>query len=104
MPKYLARVELHDAIYLDYDYLHGQMEVNGFARKVQGTSGTWYQLPPAEYITETHLTCSQVRDLVRRIANLTERENAVLVARYTELAWSGLEKTTAPSSKVGTLH
>jgi hypothetical protein len=46
---FLVRVELHKATDDDYDTLHDAMEARGFERSVQGSNGTWYQLPTAEY-------------------------------------------------------
>jgi hypothetical protein len=43
------RIELHDALWPDYDTLHAAMEHQGFSRLITGDDGRTYQLPWAEY-------------------------------------------------------
>lgn len=49
MTQYITRVELHDAVWSDYDKLHDAMRREGFSQAIAADDGTIYELPPAEY-------------------------------------------------------
>jgi hypothetical protein len=50
MANYLARVELHNANYQDYENLHQNMANRGYARVIVSDQGKRYKLPTGTYI------------------------------------------------------
>jgi hypothetical protein len=49
--NYLARVELHNANYQDYERLHASMQKRGFLRTIVGDNGK-RQLPTGTYLVQ----------------------------------------------------
>jgi len=92
MAAFTTRVELHDGLESDYERLHREMEVEGFARVIQSDNGIWYHLPFAEYNRLEDLTADQVRESAKRAAAKTGRKFAVLVSESTRRSWYGLEQ------------
>ena len=96
MPKYIVRVELHDASEPEYERLHEDMEAAGFHRTIDGlrdndgAPDTW-QLPMAEYYTESPLSPRDVRERVCGIAAVISAMPAVLVTEAGAICWSGLD-------------
>jgi hypothetical protein len=90
MSQFTVRVELHDAQWADYDTLHQAMEGRNFTRLISSDNGLTYQLPWAEYNGTSDLTCGEIRDIVRDVANSTGKTNSVLVTESNCRAWSGL--------------
>jgi hypothetical protein len=91
MSSFTTRVELHGAIWQQYDLLHAAMERSGFRRWVLGVNahGTHrFILPTAEYDFEAAMTSEQVRDLALRIANGVKPGAWVLVTEVASRAWS----------------
>jgi hypothetical protein len=91
MPQFTVRVELHQATWADYETLHAAMEARGFSRKIISDDGKTYQLPLAEYNGSGNLDSSRVRDIAREAANITGKNNAVLVSESNSRAWVGLQ-------------
>ncbi len=91
MSKFTTRVELHDAVYSDYERLHQFMENRGFARIIQADTGHWYRLPTAEYDIDTESPIEMVHDAAQSAANQTGRQNSVFVSLAPRRRWSGLE-------------
>lgn len=50
MANYLARVELHNANYQDYETLHQSMANRGFSRTIASDGGKRYKLPTGTYV------------------------------------------------------
>jgi len=90
MAKYLVRVELHGATWDDYERLHAEIANRGFSREVTSDNGGTFQLPTAEYITETSVGLEGVRALAAEAARTTGRRFGVIVAEYSRSAWVGL--------------
>jgi hypothetical protein len=90
MAKFLVRIELHGAMWEDYEALHVEMESRGFSREVTGGSGRSYQLPTAEYVIQTDEELEGVRTLAADAAQTTGRKFGVVVVEYSRSAWVGL--------------
>lgn len=88
MSKFTVRVQLTGADWSDYDKLHEKMEKAGFARFVIGSDGEAYHLPDAEYDFEASTTATEVRDLVKQIADTVRPGSWVLVTQLGSRAWS----------------
>ncbi|MFZ5272565.1 hypothetical protein [Enterobacter asburiae] len=86
MADYTVRVELRDANSEDYELLHEKMGAKGYSREIQGDSGEYFQLPPAEYVATKDLTAIQVREEVRAIAN-SIKNNRILVTQSEGRTW-----------------
>jgi len=74
MARFLVRVELHDAVWSDYEALHTEMADRGFSREVTGENGRTYQLPTAEYVIYSAWELENVRTLAA--ANLEPTDDA----------------------------
>jgi len=89
MPKFITRVELHNASPEDYAKLHDAMLMAKFHKNIVDDNGVSYDLPTAEYSSHgPAITATQVRDLALATANATGRQNWVLVSQYEQAAWS----------------
>jgi len=91
MSSFTTRVELHGATYENYNTLHAAMERAGFKRYLVGTvNGVTkrFAMPTAEYDYErASLTCTQVRDLAKRIADGVRAGAWVLTTQVAARAW-----------------
>jgi hypothetical protein len=92
MTGFTTRVELHDADDDDYENLHDAMEARGFTRNIEGSSGTVYKLPPAEYNYEGNVTKKQVLEKAEKAAETTGLKYSVLVTESNGRTWNHLEK------------
>jgi hypothetical protein len=90
MAKFLVRVELHNAVWDDYETLHAEMTDRGFSREITGDNGRAFQLPTAEYVIYTEAELENVRTLAAEAAQTTGRKFGVIVAEYFRSAWVGL--------------
>lgn len=90
MGKFTVRVELHQADYSDYVELHKFMEEVGYKRVIQGDSGRWFELPPAEYYGEGNVTAEGALEYAKRAAERTGRTFGVLVTEGETRAWWNL--------------
>jgi hypothetical protein len=88
---FFVRIELHGASWSNYELLHEAMGEAGFSRTIVGSNGTEYHLPTAEYVLIGNYVTDHVRDKADRAAARTGKKRAVLVAKSSESAWSGLE-------------
>lgn len=88
--NYLVRVELHGAVYDDYQKLHKFMESEGFTRTIVASDGISYQLPTAEYHGVTTLNTNSVLEVVQRAVKNTGKTGMVLVNQYSQWMSSGL--------------
>jgi hypothetical protein len=94
MPRFITRVELHDADYDDYEVLHSAMEAEGFDRTITSSDDTTYHLPSAEYYCETPLTRREVLAAAKRAAAKTERKFGAVVTQSNGITWCGLRKVS----------
>jgi hypothetical protein len=92
MSSFLVRIELHNAIWSDYNALHVAMERAGFSRLIQSDSGKWFRLPTAEYKIVSSDGVVAIRDRARNAANLTGKANAVLAVDYSSSSWIGMSE------------
>jgi hypothetical protein len=91
MAQFITRVELHGATYQDYENLHREMEGRGFSRSIPADSGTWYQLPTAEYwINNSGQTRDTVLAAADAAANATGKTHGVIVTESNGCSWRGL--------------
>jgi len=89
MPKFITRVELHNARSEDYANLHTAMLNRKFQKTISDDNGVQYELPTAEYFSYgPTITVGQVRDLALEAANSTGRPNWILVSEFNSAAWS----------------
>jgi hypothetical protein len=65
MALFMARIELHNATYQDYANLHAYMAAEGYGTTIRGSDGQTYQLPPAEYHLDSHLSRGQALEKAR---------------------------------------
>lgn len=88
--NYILRVELHGAVYSDYETLHAAMAQAGFKRTITSDNGTVYQLPTAEYSVNSAADSMAVLRAARTAADRTGKRNGVLVVAANQSAWDGL--------------
>jgi hypothetical protein len=94
MAIYYLRVILHSKpnSHPDYTKLHDELDKKGFKRKIQDDkSGEWYHLPHAEYVRTSVLTLDEVHNQARKIADVIDTDNAVLIAKSSTVMWTGLD-------------
>lgn len=91
MTQYITRIELHDAVWSDYDKLHEAMRREGFSQAIAADDGTIYELPPAEYNYIGQETRAQVHDKAQRAARTVKPSSAMLVTQANGITWSGLK-------------
>jgi len=95
MPKYIARVELHNVtnpFTYAYTLLHANMSDIGFNRTITADDGKSYHLPPGEYCGTSTDSLLNVRDRVFQVARNTGYNASVLVTQYEICAWAGLKE------------
>jgi hypothetical protein len=84
MANYLARVELHNAKYEDYETLHEAMRQRGFVRTIAANDGKKYQLPTGTYVVEnTTATLEQAYSAAQAAATETGKSSWVIVVDWT---------------------
>jgi hypothetical protein len=92
MSAFTTRVELHGATWSDYEKLHAEMRREGFSQTItDGTNGTVYELPPAEYNYEGPITRAAVLNKAKAAASRVKTENSVLVTESAGRTWDGLK-------------
>ena len=92
MTNFILRVELHAAVYDDYEILHAAMAQSGFKRTITSDDGSVYQLPTAEYSIDSSEEPLAILKAARAAADLTGRRNGVLVVASKSSAWQGLNQ------------
>lgn len=92
MPDFTVRVVLKDGEWEDYDTLYAAMEILGFEKTITGSSGTVYELPPAEYAITIEKTAEDVRDMAEAAADTTTLKNSIFVTESVRRVWTGLVK------------
>lgn len=89
MANYLARVELHNAKYEDYETLHEAMRQRGFVRTIVANDGKKYQLPTGTYVAEkTTATLEQAYSAAQAAAKETGKSSWVIVVDWTSARFS----------------
>ncbi len=83
MSNYVARIELHNANYGDYETLHAAASRRGFSRTIVADNGGKYQLPTGTYVAEgTNATLQQAYDAAQAAAVETRKTFWVVVADW----------------------
>jgi hypothetical protein len=72
--------------------LAAAMEAEGFSRRIAGSGGTEFRLPPCEYYFAGEYTRGEVLAKVKRCAAALGRRCAVLITQGEAFLWSGLER------------
>jgi len=90
MARFVTRVELHDAVYRDYEVLHGAIEAEGFRRTITSGDGTVYHLPTAEYYLESPRPREEIIAAAQRAAGRTNKGFGILVTEAQVSTWVGL--------------
>jgi hypothetical protein len=89
MPNYVARIELHNATYEDYEKLHTAAERRGLLRTIASNNGQKFQLPTGTYVAEnTKATLEQAYDAAEAAAKETRKSFWVVVADWASARWS----------------
>jgi hypothetical protein len=89
MANHLARVELHNAKYEDYEKLHEAMRQRGFARTIVANDGKKYQLPTGTYVAEnTNATLEKAYGAAEAAATDTGKTFWVIVVDWTAARFS----------------
>ena len=98
MATFTTRVELHKAAEKEYERLHEAMEVEGFSRVIEGTSGKVYHLPTAEYNYKGDSTVDDVLAAAKRAAKITGKASEILVTESKSRRFSGLVEVSPPET------
>jgi hypothetical protein len=88
MAKFTTRVELHGAKDDGYQTLHSEMKDRGFTRIIEGSDGTVYKLPTAEYDYQGPVTRKDVLAKARAAAKATGRSYWILVTESVGRTWN----------------
>lgn len=94
MPQYIIRVELHEAIFNDYEILHDAMLDEEFYKIIQDTNTEiFYRLPMAEYnYVGENEDINQIAIKVERAASQTQRRFSIVVTKCAGIIFAGLER------------
>jgi hypothetical protein len=89
MANYVARIELHNASYDDYEALHAAADRRGFSRTIAADGGARYQLPTGTYVAAgTNATLQQAYDAACAAAAETHKRFWVVVADWASARFS----------------
>ncbi|GBR35570.1 type V toxin-antitoxin system endoribonuclease antitoxin GhoS [Gluconobacter kondonii] len=92
MPRFTVRVELHNAQPQDYELLHEEMLKFHFKRTIEGTDGTIYKLPTAEYNIISADTGEEVRSNAFQATKNIGKYASVLVTKSDGIFWINLDE------------
>lgn len=92
MADFTTRVELLNADWSDYEALHKAMERQGFSRTITGSSGSTYNLPPAEYNLTAAIKRSDVLDRAKAAAKTTGKKHRILITESVGRTMYNLEE------------
>lgn len=96
MASYTARVELHSAIYADYETLHTAMQNRGYLRTIVGDDGKTYWLPTGTYdMPSASVDITRARAIAAEAAQQTGKTLGVIVVERGQAAWQGLTQKTS---------
>ena len=90
MARFIARVELHNATYSDYETLHAAMQQEGFSRFIQADSGAFSHLPTAMYHGDGNVTSVQALEGAKRAAATTGKSFEAIAIEMSSAAWYNL--------------
>jgi len=90
MSSFTTRIELHDAVWSNYDRLHAEATKRGFSNVIVADGGARYRLPAAEYNFVGTATRAQILEIAKSAAGATGRKFAVIVTESAGRTWQGL--------------
>ena len=91
MNYFTTRVELHNAVYTDYETLHAHMANLKFQRTIQETTTkATYHLPTAEYRSHGDITTEKVLELAKLAASKTGKACSVIVTQSANIVFYNL--------------
>lgn len=91
MNYFTTRVELHDAVYSDYETLHAQMAKLNFQKTIRDTkTGITYHLPTAEYRSYGEITLQEVLNLAKAAVAKTSKTASIIVTQSLGVMFSNL--------------
>jgi hypothetical protein len=89
MASYLARVELHNATYDDYEVLHAAMQRRGFSRTIASDEPRTYRLPTGTYVAEnTSATLEHAYTAAEAAAREVRKTYWIIVVDWTSARFS----------------
>ena len=88
MPRYLARVELHNGVTGDYARLNNMMRAVTFKTSMTGDNGRRYALPSGEYFLETERDLHAVRGLIEHTLEQIGNDHVFIIVEIASAAWS----------------
>jgi endonuclease YncB( thermonuclease family) len=93
MPRFITRVELHAAIYQDYETLHAEMKKLKFFRTIQDTTtNQTFHLPTAEYWSNGDtITVDQVAKLAEIAAKTTGKKYSIITVKSAGVSFINLD-------------
>jgi hypothetical protein len=94
MAMFTTRIELHDAVWDDYEKLHAAMAGAGFSRVITSDDNVKWHMPWAEYDVVGNYTLDQVFTAASNAAHSTGKKSAVFVTQAVSRKWSGLQKVS----------
>ncbi|SES24182.1 hypothetical protein SAMN04487958_110107 [Vreelandella subterranea] len=92
MASFTVRIVLKDGDWDDYEKLYARMEMKGFSKEIEGSSGQVYELPDAEYIFDGAATREDVFEKAKAAAGGVGPKYSILVTESKGRTWCGLEK------------
>jgi hypothetical protein len=90
MANFITRVELHNALWVDYETLHTEMAKEGFTRTIVSGQGVRYNLPTAEYYITGLYSTQQVLTMACNAAVRTGKQYSVIASETSNSAWQNL--------------
>jgi predicted RNA binding protein with dsRBD fold (UPF0201 family) len=91
MPKFMIRVELHDADSSEYADLKELLAKRKIGDTIRSQNGK-YLLAGGEYHLTADLTANEVLDLVKRTAKTVTPKFSVTVTEADRVVWAGLKE------------
>jgi hypothetical protein len=90
MATFITRVELHSALWTDYEQLHQEMQNAGFSRTIASANGVRYNLPTAEYYISGYFSTQQVLNSACAAAQKTGKSYSVIASETVNSSWQNL--------------
>lgn len=95
MAHYTIRIELNGPPKSEiYDAVHEAMSRAGYERWIQSDKGGYWKLPDGMYDGTSARHYTDERDAISAIVKATWSSSEIIVFRYDEAAWVGLDRLT----------
>jgi len=92
MASFTVRMVLKGGEWEDYEKLYARMEMKGFTKEVEGSSGQVYELPDAEYIYDGSATRDEVFEKAKVAVEGVGLRYSIFITESKGRTWCGLEK------------